>query len=448
MTRSSSSTSSKSKSQLFVNPQVDITIKHHASTSSKEIYGWLLGNEFSNGDSYVWAAIPCVKYTLQTEISALPDPIEFQDVSAVLPEGIGILGIYHSHPNRIFHSSTDNATLARFSTLYPKMISAVTNPFPVSENAENSTRWFSLNENKESVHEILVTFKSFADERLKFAKWFTSWDITVSSTEPILSPNQLVPHLMPLCLDFFNGAEVSFIDHRGRSGPDFKQNSVIHPLDSEGKQKFGSIKSKKWKKAFSKNKIAYIVLPPFSKSLIQNVNSGSNSKGIWKYTMNLTLRGSLFLDRDYFLTAEEIGCRIKSTFQSQLPESLSRSVFAPLKKETTQNFTMLSEIGIDLAFFGIPLNFGLYSQPPNEIFAKNSDQNSTSQVSSSPSIPKEWNSVIKRSEEEYKQLYGNQTARLVNFRKRIRLLGPDFFESLLQPLDSALSQILANRVII
>ncbi len=424
MTRSSPP--STLKSHLFVNPVVDTIIKHHASTSSKEIYGWLLGTEFSNGDSYIWAAIPCVKYTHQSEIGALPDPIEFQDVSAVLPEGVGIIGIYHSHPNRIFHSSTDNATLARFSALYPKMISAVTNPFPVSEDAENTTRWYSLDKDKESVHEISVEFKSFSEERFKFSLWNASWDVHVKSTNPISSPNQLVPLLMPLCLDFLKGSEVSFID------------SIDNSVNR--KHALNSINSKKWKRAIQNNSILKFDLPPFSKEILDKGTQDPNSKSLWEYSVNLTLQGSLLVDKNKFPTAEEIRHRIKLAFQSQLSDTLSRSVFIPLGKEPSQKFTILSENSVKFVFFKIPLNFGLFSQDPHDIFV-----NIPAPDSRSSSLSGEWNSVIKRSKDEYSRLYQNQTARLENFRERLSLSGNDFFEDLIQPLDSAVSQILTNR---
>ena len=455
----SPSPSSNPRSHIFVNPLVDTIIKHHASTSNKEIYGWLLGIEFSNGDSYIWAAIPCVKYTQQTEISALPDPIEFQDVSAVLPEGVGIIGIYHSHPSRIFHSTTDNATLARFSALYPKMISAVTNPFPVSENEENTTRWYSLDKDMESVHEISVVFQSFSSERLKFARWFASWEVHVKSTQTISSPNQLVPLLMPLSLDFLNGAEVSFLDNIDQNEPELTQNLFYHLLKkktknmenqgkersnskstSNSKNKLDSINSKKWKQAIQRNRVAYFMLPPLSKTLMDDGDRIPRSERIWEYTVKITLHGSLFVDKVNFPKATEIKHRIETVFQSQLPEILSRSVFVPLQQDISHSFTILSENGVQLVFFEIPLNFGLYSQTQHEIFAPISSPDSNSS-----SLSKKWYSIIKRSEDEYNRIFQNQTARLENFRERLRLLGPDFFKDWIQPLESTVSQILANR---
>ncbi|MHA1672195.1 MAG: Mov34/MPN/PAD-1 family protein [Promethearchaeota archaeon] len=431
MTRSLSSTS---KSHLFVNLVVDTIIKHHASTSSKEIYGWLLGTEFPNGDSYIWVAIPCVKYTHQSEIGALPDPIEFQDVSAVLPEGMGIIGIYHSHPNRIFHSSTDNATLARFSALYPKMISAVTNPFPVSKDAENATRWYSLDKNKESVHEISVEFKSIADGRFKFSRWSASWEVQITSINPISSPNQLVPILMPLCLDFMKGSEVSFND--------ILENESKKKKISDRRQAFNSVNSKRWKKAMQNDWITNITLPPFSKEILDRDKGaqGPNSKSHWEYSVNLKLQGTLLVDTSNFPTAEEIEHRINLAFQSQLSDTLSRSVFIPLRQNAPLNFTIISEDAIEFDYFKIPLDFGLFSQVPNDIFA-----NIASPDSMSSSLPGEWNTVIERSKDEYVRLYQNQTARLENFRERLGLLDHVIFEDLIQPLDSAVSQILANR---
>ncbi|MFX1366706.1 MAG: hypothetical protein ACFFCE_06230 [Promethearchaeota archaeon] len=62
-------------------------------------------------------------------ISAIPDAQEFQELSFVLPQGIGPIGIYHSHPfsSEIFHSHTDNFTLISLSNQFPQCISIITN---------------------------------------------------------------------------------------------------------------------------------------------------------------------------------------------------------------------------------------------------------------------------------------------------------------------------------
>lgn len=47
----------------------------------------------------------------------------------MLPQGIGPIGIYHSHPfsSKIFHSHTDDSTLISLSNQFPQCISIVTN---------------------------------------------------------------------------------------------------------------------------------------------------------------------------------------------------------------------------------------------------------------------------------------------------------------------------------
>ncbi len=62
-------------------------------------------------------------------ISAIPHAEEFQEISSVLPQGIGPIGIYHSHPfsGEVFHSHTDDSTLISLSKQFPSCVSIVTN---------------------------------------------------------------------------------------------------------------------------------------------------------------------------------------------------------------------------------------------------------------------------------------------------------------------------------
>jgi len=110
-------------SKLFIE-----AIKNQALNSENEIYGWLLGYEKEDIPN-VLGIFECKSFDHQTLISAVPSAQEFQEMSSLLPQGIGPIGIYHSHPfsSEIFHSHTDDKTLISLSNQFPNCISIVTN---------------------------------------------------------------------------------------------------------------------------------------------------------------------------------------------------------------------------------------------------------------------------------------------------------------------------------
>lgn len=109
--------------EIFVN-----VIKNQALSSENEIYGWLIGYQ-KNNIPHVLTIIECQRFEQQSVIRAIPDVQEFQEISSVLPQGIGPIGIYHSHPfsSEVFHSHTDDSTLISLSNQFPNCISIVTN---------------------------------------------------------------------------------------------------------------------------------------------------------------------------------------------------------------------------------------------------------------------------------------------------------------------------------
>lgn len=102
-------------------------IEEHAKENEKEIYGWLIGYDDNLGNVYIIAAYDCQKYAQQTTVSAIPELKEFQFISSGLPQGIGVIGIYHSHPKGVFHSNIDDTTLKSLKKMYNNVISIVTN---------------------------------------------------------------------------------------------------------------------------------------------------------------------------------------------------------------------------------------------------------------------------------------------------------------------------------
>jgi proteasome lid subunit RPN8/RPN11 len=103
-------------------------IKNQALSSKNEIYGWLIGYE-ERKIPKILAIVECKKFVHQTVISAKPEPQEFQEISSIMPQGIGPIGIYHSHPSsgEVYHSHIDDSTLVNFSNYFPRCVSIVTN---------------------------------------------------------------------------------------------------------------------------------------------------------------------------------------------------------------------------------------------------------------------------------------------------------------------------------
>jgi len=96
--------------------------------SENEIYGWLIGYQKDN-IPIILAIVECKRFEQQSLISAIPHAEEFQEISSIMPQGIGPIGIYHSHPfsSKIFHSHTDDSTLISLSKQFPNCTSIVTN---------------------------------------------------------------------------------------------------------------------------------------------------------------------------------------------------------------------------------------------------------------------------------------------------------------------------------
>jgi len=113
------------------------------------IYGWLLGYDH-NDQLFVVSSVPCKQYKMQNQIIAEPSQEEVMEISKAIPMGIGIVGIYHSHVGKVFHSSTDDHTVKQFASVYPYFLSIVTN---VEE-----TKYYQLKD--ESVEEIKVKVSS------------------------------------------------------------------------------------------------------------------------------------------------------------------------------------------------------------------------------------------------------------------------------------------------
>ena len=115
------------KKFLISQSLIDV-IKDQARSSYDEIYGWLIGYS-KNNIPHILAISECKRFEQQTLISAIPHALEFQELSSTMPQGIGPIGIYHSHPasSRLFHSHTDDNTLVSLTNQFENCVSIVTN---------------------------------------------------------------------------------------------------------------------------------------------------------------------------------------------------------------------------------------------------------------------------------------------------------------------------------
>lgn len=111
-----------------INPDILNFIKKLALLSTDEIYGWLVGYQ-TQGVPNVISAFDCQNYIQRSYVNAIPDPLEVPKIGGLMPNGIGPIGIYHSHPykSKVFHSHTDDETLVSLSKQLPNCVSIVTN---------------------------------------------------------------------------------------------------------------------------------------------------------------------------------------------------------------------------------------------------------------------------------------------------------------------------------
>jgi proteasome lid subunit RPN8/RPN11 len=135
-------------------------IKNQALNSENEIYGWLIGYKKKNVPR-ILAIFECKRFVQQSLISAIPHAKEFQEISSILPQGIGAIGIYHSHPfsSDVFHSHTDDATLLSLSRQFPKCVSIVTNGEEINFfqiNDEKTTSEIQIEYNIPSIPQFIL----------------------------------------------------------------------------------------------------------------------------------------------------------------------------------------------------------------------------------------------------------------------------------------------------
>lgn len=147
-------------------------IEFHANTDNeKEIYGWLLGYKENNTINII-SIYTCHKYLIQNAIRAQPDPYELSNLNTILPIGIHVYGIYHSHINDVFLSETDKKTFLDILKTNENLISVVSNgEITKFYNYENDTIMEfnpEIYEYKAALSEISVNFFKNINNMKKF----------------------------------------------------------------------------------------------------------------------------------------------------------------------------------------------------------------------------------------------------------------------------------------
>lgn len=396
---------------VFVSPIIDTLIKHHAQTTSHEIYGWLLGTESKTHNLHIWFALPCINYIQQSAISALPDPKEFQEISSMLPHGVGIIGIYHSHPSQIFHSSTDNTTLQRYAKLYPKMVSAVTNRFSDKESIENKTKWYQFDTEAESVLQIEIQEKEFDSNRFYFSPIFFSWNLMLKTDHPLNSAHEIVPIISNYYKECIRDAE--FYVYKGKLSnlakstqnfglnqkSSFKNSDVLlfgkesdfSNFHQEKHFSFSQPSIRKLQKIQRKDKLCILKLPDFND--VEPIDTK-----VENYKINLFFPMFFLFDRDNLISAAEFHKQVDNFSNSEMMEHLSRSVIHSNNILDTPSELVMCEHFIYLDLFNIPLICGIFWINPSD---------DTSTIDSSITYSK-----IKNSQE--KEKFESISKRLIN----------------------------------
>jgi proteasome lid subunit RPN8/RPN11 len=268
--------------RVHVDHWIEEFIKAHARTSSKEIYGWLVGHETPAGDLLVVSAISCERYTTQHEVGARPDTREIQELASSLPQGIGFVGIYHSHPGEVFHSSTDDETAISMARLYPRLLSAVTNG--------SITKWYRY-EGGKKLAEFEPSRSIDAGGRIQLirAEATIEYEVRVDASKPI------VPQVSSILLDGFRagwpGATIDFCRVTGIDDADSVTMIPVDVLTSSATQSLKPVKRIAVKELATKNlKFAD------ERAIVARIQLSLQQPGSGHDPGNKTIAGKLTLD--------------------------------------------------------------------------------------------------------------------------------------------------------
>ncbi len=268
--------------RVHVDHWIEEFIKAHARTSSKEIYGWLVGHETPSGDLLVVSAIACERYTTQHEVGARPDTLEIQELASSLPQGIGFVGIYHSHPGEVFHSSTDDETAISMARLYPRLLSAVTNG--------SITKWYRY-EGGKKLAEFEPSRSIDAGGRIQLIRT----EATVEYTARVDASKPIIPQMSSILLDGFRagwpGATIEFCQVSGIKDADSVTMIPVDVLASSATQALKPVKRITVKELATKNlKFAD------ERALVARIQMSIQQPGNGRDPGNKTIAGKLALD--------------------------------------------------------------------------------------------------------------------------------------------------------
>ena len=368
-------------------------IKSHAKSTSKEIYGWLVGRESERGDIYVFSALACQRYTKQNYIGAAPDPREIQELGSNLPQGIGMVGIYHSHPAEIFHSSIDDKTLQNMARMYPKMLSAVSNADAFEDAKLNQTRWFQLNPETKTTDEIKVEFTHIPKKKFRVISVFGNLSLNIQVPKEGKVAQQAVREI----INNYEKVWDQVYSEKIRLSDRMMEESQLWPIKSvediikeyklsiSKSESISELKNKN-KDYFNHPKNLYRFKMKFS-NVIEEKNrekvSGkkeSDSKILIKGQIPL-LAINIFDNDKKDLSMEEILQKIKMEFQDDIIQKLSRSILIPRKRETgkdnldTYYLKLVVSTPLFLPYPGIPLKFNILLRNVDDLKQKLSRAN-------------------------------------------------------------------------
>jgi proteasome lid subunit RPN8/RPN11 len=321
----------KGKGQkIIIAPWIINYIKKHAQNSPNEIYGWLVGRESFNNDLYIFSVFACENYQIQNEISAAPNPRELQELGSILPQGVGIVGIYHSHPSDVFHSSVDDLTIQNLSKYYNNIISAVT-------NSDGAIKWFQLDKTHQITQEIEIYGQKIPDNLFQTLKYYGNFQYDFK----ISVESSLIQQLIGKFLDNFNSAwDNSSIDilgeHQKKKGN----------LEDINRIEISNLTEKSLRKLIDpKNSVRF------------NLNFNSNSdKSMQNSVHSIKFQGKLRLLVDILFDKQDLSSKsfdilevIKDEFRDELIQTLSNGIF----KIVANNLKILIPQPVIMPYSGI-----------------------------------------------------------------------------------------------
>ena len=349
--------------QKIIAPWILDFIKHHALTSSKEIYGWLIGRENPKGDIIVLTAVACQRYQMQTSIGAAPDPREVQELSSALPNGVGMIGIYHSHPADIFHSSVDDRTLQNLARYYPNMISSVTNSVSLYNEENHRTRLYQLSLGKKITHEIEMTEQIAPLEHFNNINTYCQLSIDLNLPISGMINQILLKYLLGEFETIWKQSQFSFLTENSKKRLSYLKNQGkqdIPPLETS-KNLFENdllkIKSTHSPSDLPKNTLKRLFKKKTSIFIDLSCSNTQNSEESPSNDI-IHLHGKIYFSFHQIINSkkaenqEQMISKIKAEVMDLMIQSISRSIF---EGKTLNSLEIIAPSPILLPYPGLPM---------------------------------------------------------------------------------------------